>query len=44
MNARLLRYLLLPARTAGLMLIVALTIGFVFSGSSGLLGVPMFLV
>jgi hypothetical protein len=44
MHARLLRYLLLPARPAGLMLIGALTLGFVFSLSAGSLGLPMLLV
>jgi len=44
MHPRLLRYLLLPARPAGLLLIGVLTLGFAFSGSSGMFGLPMFLV
>jgi hypothetical protein len=44
MNARLFRYLLLPARPAGLMLIAVLTLGFAFSGSAGTFGLPMFAV
>ncbi len=44
MNARPLRYLLLPARPAGLMLIAVLTLGFAFSGSAGTFGLPMFAV
>ncbi len=41
MNARLLRYLLLPARPAGLMLIAVLTLGFALCGFAGFLGLPM---
>jgi hypothetical protein len=41
MNARLLRYLLLPARPAGLMLITVLTLGFVLCGLAGFFGLPM---
>ena len=44
MNARLLRYLLLPARPAGLMLIAVLTLGVAFAGYAGTLGLPMLLV
>lgn len=44
MNVRLLGYLLLPARPAGLMLIAVLTLGFAFCGTAGIFGVPMFLV
>jgi hypothetical protein len=44
MNARLFRYLLLPARPAGLMLIAVLTLGVAFSGAAGTLGLPLLLV
>lgn len=44
MNARLLRYLLLPARPAGLLLIVVLTLGFALCGFAGIFGLPMFFV
>jgi len=44
MNAPLLRYLLLPARPAGLMLTAALTLGFAFCGIAGLFGLPMFVL
>ena len=44
MNARLLRYLLMPARPAALMLVAVLTLGVAFAGSAGTLGLPMLLV
>jgi hypothetical protein len=44
MNARLLRYLLLPARPAGLLLIAVLTLGFTLCSFASYFGLPMFLV
>jgi hypothetical protein len=43
-NARLIGYLLLPARPAGLLFIGILAIGFALCSLAGLLGVPMLLV